>query len=156
MARCVICGAEFPNAIVWTIPSKDNKTSKPYPKEICNKCATSNENSGVIRRYPDTDIMPYIDLAGEVMHLVMKEYVFLYERALESADALRIKCYGDMLTSDEKAFLSGHKQLVKSQFHAAATLGNLVGMLDSARRSVENKPKFRELLQSGYNIFERR
>lgn len=155
MARCVICGAEFPDAMVQ-IPVDTRMKSPPkmFQKEICDACVSApGRRSGIVRE-PGEKIEPYADLAGDIMHGVMDEYSTAYEKALESAMNLSCIQY-DMLTDAELTFLTLHRSLSKSFYHGAITMGYLPGLLDSARREVEKQVRFKDLLRQGYDIFER-
>ena len=155
MAKCIICGAEFPDAMVQIpVDSRMKTEPKMFPKEICNECVSApGRRSGIIRE-PGEKIEPYADLAGDIMHGVMDEYSSAYEKALESA--MNLSCIElDMLTDAEVTFLTLHRSLSKSFYHGAITLGHLPGLLDSARREVEKQGRFKDLLRHGYNVFER-
>lgn len=155
MARCVICGAEFPDAMVKIpVDSRMKAPPKMFPEEICDECISApNRRSGIIRE-PGEKIEPYADLAGEIMHGVMDEYSSAYEKALESA--MNLSCIElDMLTDAEVVFLTLHRSLSKSFYHGAITMGYLPGLLDSARREVEKQGRFKPLMRQKYNIFER-
>lgn len=155
MAKCLICGAEFPDAMVQTpVDSRMKTAPKLFPKEICDECVSApTRRSGIVRE-PGEEIEPYADLAGVIMHGVMSEYSLAYEKALESA--MNLSCIQlDMLTDAEVTFLTLHRRLRRSFYHGAITMGYLPGLLDSARREVEKQRRFKDLLRQGYNIFER-
>lgn len=155
MAKCIICGAEFPDAMVQIpVDSRMKTAPKMFPKEICDECvSTSGRRFGIVRE-PGEKIEPYADLAGNIMHGVMDEYSSAYEKALESA--MNLSCIElDMLTDAEVVFLTLHKSLRKSFYHGAITMGYLPGLLDSARREVEKQKRFQPLMRQKYNIFER-
>lgn len=155
MAKCLICGAEFPDAMVQTpVDSRMKSAPKMFPKEICDACVSApGRRSGIVRE-PGEKIEPYADLAGDIMHGVMSEYSTAYEKALESA--MNLSCIEfDMLTDAEVTFLTLHKSLRKSFYHGAITMGYLPGLLDSARREVEKHGRFKDLLRQGYDIFKR-
>lgn len=62
MAKCIICGAEFPDAMVQIPVDSRMKTA---PKEICDECvSTPGRRSGIVRE-PGEKIEPYADLAGD-------------------------------------------------------------------------------------------
>lgn len=155
MSKCIICGAEFPDAMVQTpVDSRMKAPPKMFPKEICDTCVSApGRRSGIVRE-PGEKIEPYADLAGDIMHGVMDEYSTAYEKALESAMNLSCIQY-DMLTDAEVTFLTLHKSLRKSFYHGAITMGYLPGLLDSARREVEKQVRFKPLMRQKYNIFER-
>lgn len=155
MAKCIICGAEFPDAMVQTpVDSRMKAQPKMFPEEICDECVSApGRRSGIVRE-PGEKIEPYADLAGDIMHGVMSEYSTAYEKALESAMNLSCIQY-DMLTDAEVTFLTLHKSLRKSFYHGAITMGYLPGLLDSARREVEKQVRFKPLMRQKYNIFER-
>lgn len=155
MAKCIICGAEFPDAMVQTpVDSRMKTAPKMFPEEICYKCISApGRRSGIVRE-PGEKIEPYADLAGDIMHGIMDEYSTAYEKALESAMNLSCIQY-DMLTDAEVTFLTLHKSLRKSFYHGAITMWHLPGLLDSARREVEKQVRFKDLLRKGYDIFER-
>lgn len=155
MAKCLICGAEFPDAMVQTpVDSRMKAPPKMFPKEICDACVSApGRRSGIVRE-PGEKIEPYADLAGDIMHGVMSEYSTAYEEALESA--MNLSCIElDMLTDSEVVFLTLHRSLMKSFYHGAITMGYLPGLLDSARREVEKQGRFKSLMRQRYNIFER-
>lgn len=155
MDKCVICGAEFPDAMVQTPVDRRMKSPpKIFPKEICNECVSEpGIRSGIVRE-PGEKIEPYADLAGAIMHGVMDEYSTAYEKALESA--MNLNCIQlDMLTDAEVTFLAMHRSLRKSFYHGAITMGYLPGLLDSARREVEKQGRFKDLLKQGYDVFKR-
>ena len=155
MAKCLICGAEFPDAMVQTpVDSRMKSAPKMFPKEICDECVSApGRRSGIVRE-PGEKIEPYADLAGDIMHGVMDEYSSAYEKALESA--MNLSCIElDMLTDAEVTFLTLHKSLRKSFYHGAITMGYLPGLLDSARREVEKQGRFKDLLKQGYDVFKR-
>lgn len=155
MAKCLICGAEFPDAMVQTpVDSRMKSAPKMFPKELCDDCVSApGRRSGIVRE-PGEKIEPYADLAGDIMHGVMNEYLTAYEEALESA--MNLSCIElDMLTDSEVVFLTLHRSLMKSFYHGAITMGHLPGLLDSARREVEKQRKFKDLFRQGYDIFER-
>lgn len=151
MAKCIICGADFPDAMVQIpVDSRMKTAPKMLPKEICDDCVSI---PGIVRE-PGEKIEPYADLAGDIMHGVMDEYSTAYEKALESA--MNLSCIEfDMLTDAEVMFLTLHKSLRKSFYHGAITMGYLPGLLDSARREVEKQKRFQPLMRQKYNIFER-
>lgn len=155
MARCVICGAEFPDAMVQ-IPVDTRMKSPPkmFQKEICDACVSvPGRRSGIVRE-PGEKIEPYADLAGDIMHGAIEEYSTAYENALESA--MNLSCIElDMLTDSEVVFLTLHRSLMKSFYHGAITMGHLPGLLDSARREVEKQVRFKDLLKQGYDVFKR-
>lgn len=155
MAKCVICGTEFPDAMVQTpVDSRMKTPPKMFQKEICDECVSApGRRSGIVRE-PGEKIEPYADLAGDIMHGVMDEYSNAYEKALESAMNLSCIQY-DMLTDAEVTFLTLHRSISKSFYHGAITMGYLPGLLDSARREVEKQGRFKDLLRHGYNVFER-
>lgn len=155
MAKCLICGAEFPDAMVQTpVDSRMKSAPKMFPKEICDACVSApGRRSGIVRE-PGEKIEPYADLAGDIMHGVMSEYSTAYEKALESA--MNLSCIElEMLTDAEVTFLTLHRSLSKSFYHGAITMGYLPGLLDSARREVEKQARFKPLMRQKYNIFER-
>lgn len=155
MAKCLICGAEFPDAMVQTPMDTRMKTPpKMFPKEICDECVSApGRRSGIVRE-PGEKIEPYADLAGDIMHGVMDEYSSAYEKALESA--MNLSCIElDMMTDAEVVFITLHRSLSKSFYHGAITMGYLPGLLDSARREVEKQARFKTLMRQKYNIFER-
>jgi hypothetical protein len=155
MAKCMICGAEFQDAMVQTPMDTRMKTPpKMFPKEICDECVSApGRRSGIVCE-PGEKIEPYADLAGEIMNGVMNEYSTAYEKALESA--MNLNCIElDMLTDAEVTFLAMHRSLRKSFYHGAITMGYLPGLLDSARREVEKQKRFKELLKQGYDVFKR-
>jgi hypothetical protein len=155
MAKCVICGAEFPDAMVQTpVDSRMKTAPKLFQKQICDECVSApNRRSGIVRE-PGEKIEPYADLAGDIMHGVMEEYSTAYEKALESA--MNLSCIElDMLTDAEVTFLTLHRSLRKSFYHGAITMGYLPGLLDSARREVEKQKRFKDLLKQGYDVFKR-
>lgn len=155
MAKCLICGAEFPDAMVQTpVDSRMKYAPKMFPKELCDDCVSApGRRSGIVRE-PGEKIEPYADLAGDIMHGVMNEYSTAYEEALESA--MNLSCIElDMLTDSEVVFLTLHRSLMKSFYHGAITMGNLPGLLDSARREVEKQGRFKDLLRQGYDVFKR-
>lgn len=155
MAKCIICGAEFPDAMVQIpVDSRMKAPPKMFPKEICDECVSApGRRSGIVRE-PGEKIEPYADLAGDIMHGVMDEYSTAYEKALESA--MNLSCIElDMLTDSEVVFLTLHRSLSKSFYHGAITMGYLPGLLDSARREVEKQRKFKDLLRQGYDVFKR-
>lgn len=155
MAKCIICGAEFPDAMVQIpVDSRMKSPPKMFPKEICDECISApNRRSGIVRE-PGEKIEPYADLAGDIMHGVMDEYSTAYEKALDSA--MNLSCIElDMLTDAEVTFLTLHRKLRKSFYHGAITMGYLPGLLDSARREVEKQGRFEDLLKQGYDIFKR-
>lgn len=155
MAKCLICGAEFPDAMVKTPMDRRMKTApKMFPKEICDECVSAPGRSSGIVCESGEKIEPYADLAGDIMHSVMSEYSTAYEKALESAMNLSCIQY-DMLTDAEVTFLTLHKSLRKSFYHGAITMGYLPGLLDSARREVEKQVRFKGLLKQGYDVFKR-
>lgn len=155
MAKCLICGAEFPDAMVQIpVDSRMKTAPKMFPKEICDECVSApGRRSGIVRE-PGEKIEPYADLAGNIMHGVMDEYSSAYEKALESA--VNLSCIElDMLTDAEVTFLTLHRSLSKSFYHGAITMGYLPGLLDSARREVEKQRRFKDLLKQGYDVFKR-
>lgn len=155
MAKCIICGAEFPDAMVQTpVDSRMKTAPKLFPKEICDDCVSApGRRSGIVRE-PGEKIEPYADLAGDIMNGVMNEYSTAYEKALESA--MNLSCIElDMLTDAEVVFLTLHRSLSKSFYHGAITMGHLPGLLDSARREVEKQKRFKDLLKQGYDVFKR-
>lgn len=155
MAKCLICGAEFPDAMVQTpMDSRMKSAPKMFTKELCDDCVSApGRRSGIVRE-PGEKIEPYADLAGAIMHGVMDEYSTAYEKALESA--MNLNCIQlDMLTDAEVTFLAMHRSLWKSFYHGAITMGYLPGLLDSARREVEKQGRFKPLMRQKYNIFER-
>lgn len=155
MAKCMICGAEFPDAMVKIpVDSRMKAPPKMFPKEICDACVSApGRRSGIVRE-PGEKIEPYADLAGDIMHGVMEEYSTAYEKALESA--MNLSCIElDILTDAEVTFLTLHRSLMKSFYHGAITMGYLPGLLDSARREVEKQVRFKPLMRQKYNIFER-
>lgn len=155
MAKCIICGAEFPDAMVKIpVDSRMKAPPKMFPKEICDDCVSAPGRRSCIVREPGEKIEPYADLAGDIMHGVMDEYSTAYEKALESAMNLSCIQY-DMLTDAELTFLTLHRSLSKSFYHGAITMGYLPGLLDSARREVEKQKRFKPLMRQKYNIFER-
>ena len=155
MAKCLICGAEFPDAMVQIpLGSRMKAPPKMFPKELCDDCVSATGRRSGIVREPGEKIEPYADLAGDIMHGVMDEYSSAYEKALESAMNLSCIQY-DMLTDAEVTFLTLHKSLRKSFYHGAITMGYLPGLLDSARREVEKQVRFKPLMRQKYNIFER-
>lgn len=159
--QCVICGAEFPSAIVWSIPTRENHyTPKPYRKEICDKCVApikpgdKPKPSGKVYRY-NTDPLPYVQLAGEIENRVLHEYRTVYEKALDSADAMRFEV---LLTDDEKAFLQLHARITASEgmYHQALTMSNFPDLLDAARCDAERSDeRFLRMRSEGYDIFRR-
>lgn len=160
LSKCVICGAEFPAAIVWSVTQpRDKSEPKPFPKEICDDCAgagVSHRSHHAVRHHNTGSIRPYIDLAGEIEHLVMDEYYNAYRDAIESAYTVQF----DMgITDDEAAFIALHRRITsggEQAYHNALTLGNLDSLLESMRRSVEQSSEpLRRMVKDGYNIFRR-
>lgn len=157
MSKCLICGAEFPAAIVYCKGKNgDPIRERPYRKEICDECAGNVYMSHhEIHRY-DTEIAPYAELAGRIERLVMEEYRTAYQKAMESAYAAEFDLF---LTDDEVAFVALHRRILSKDersYHNALTLGNLGDLLESMRRSVENECKaFRKMRKHGYDVFAR-
>lgn len=165
MGKCIICGAEFPDAIV-TCPRSDRTlkdgTKLPgvtVPKEVCDECTRiDNTKSGTKYDIDCHDIRPYAVLAGKIEKLVLDEYRNAYEKALDSAYAMNVT-NGEPMTDDEIRFRALHRQITKTEgsIHYALTMGNIMNLLDSTRRDVERHSKaFYQLKKRKYNIFERK
>lgn len=165
MAKCVICGAEFPFQMV-TCPRSDrvlkDGTKLPgisVPKEVCDDCTKVDSTKfGTRYNYDCGDIRPYVDLAAEIERRVLDEYRDAYEKAIESAYNMNVTIV-EPLTEDEIRFRALHRQITKTEgsIHYALTMGNIESLLDSTRREVERQSKaFYQLKKRGYNIFERK
>jgi hypothetical protein len=165
MAKCVICGSWFKDAMV-TCPRSDRTlkdgTKLPgitVPKEICDECARVDSTKfGTKYDYDCHDIRPYAALAGRIEKLVLDEYRDAYEKALNSAYAMNV-AIAEPLTEDEIRFRALHRQVTKTEgsIHYALTMGNIESLLDSTRREVERHSKaFFMLKKRGYNIFDRK
>lgn len=165
MGKCIICGAEFPDAMV-TCPRSDRTlkdgTKLPgitVPKKVCDECTKVDSTKFGTRYKCDYgDIRPYVDLAGEIERRVLDEYRDAYEKAIDSAYAMNVT-NGEPLTVDEYKFRALHRQITKTEgdIHFALTMGHLNELLDSTRRDVERQSKaFYQLKKRKYNIFERK
>lgn len=151
LTKCLLCGAEFPAAVV-TCPVKLGETPKVFPKEICDACAdkAGAYRPATPRTFPDAPTEGFLELAGAIECGMLETYRRLCHDALVAAQRMDSVC-----TDEETAFLRLHKSVNDSTYHNTLTLGNIRELLDSARRSVQEKiPAFRN--KDGLRYIEKR
>ena len=148
--KCVICGSAIEPCML-KMPCKSPCIGKYFPKEVCDECASPKPKPAVKRSYDPPTFTPYLELAGAIENGVLRQYKHLYREALDSVYAM-----DETLTDEEQVFVLYHKSIARSQYHSALTFDNIIGILDSARRDVENETqRYRDMIRSGYDIFKR-